>query len=121
LTAVQGLSVFAKQIEGRFDIMKTKSLTDKSGEVRELTREDMKRFRPTAEVLSKELLAVMPKRKPGQRGAQKMPTKEPVTVRYSRDVLEYFRSTGPGWQARLDAALKDWIAQHGQGTERKEM
>jgi uncharacterized protein (DUF4415 family) len=50
-----------------------------------------------------------------------MPTKEPVTVRYSRDVLEYFRSTGPGWQARIDAALKEWIAQHGQGSKRKEM
>jgi hypothetical protein len=32
--------------------------------------------------------------------------------------LEYFRSTGPGWQARIDAALKEWIAQHGQGRER---
>jgi uncharacterized protein (DUF4415 family) len=70
-------------------------LTDKSGEVRELTREDMKRFRPAAEVLPQELLAVLPKRKRGQRGAQKRPTKEPVTIRYSRDVLEYFRTTGP--------------------------
>jgi len=46
-----------------------------------------------------------------------MPTKEPVTVRYSRDVLEYFRSTGPGWQARIDAVLKEWVAQHCQGHE----
>jgi uncharacterized protein (DUF4415 family) len=46
-----------------------------------------------------------------------MPTKEPVTVRYSRDVLEYFRSTGPGWQTRIDAALKEWVAQHGQNSE----
>jgi uncharacterized protein (DUF4415 family) len=38
-----------------------------------------------------------------------MPTKEPVTVRYSRDVLEYFRSTGPGWQTRIDAALKSGL------------
>ena len=44
--------------------MKMKPLTDKSGEVRELTREDMKRFRPAAEVLPQELLAVLPKRKP---------------------------------------------------------
>jgi len=57
-----------------------KPLTDKSGEVRELSREDMKHFRPAAEVLPQELLAVLPKRKPGQRGAQKMPTKEPVIV-----------------------------------------
>jgi len=95
-----------------------KPLTDKSGEVRELTREDMKSFRPAAEVLPQELLAVLPKRKPGQRGAQKMPTKEPVTVRYSRDVLEYFRSTGPGWQTRIDSALKEWVSQQGQGSVR---
>jgi hypothetical protein len=38
--------------------MKMKPLTDKSGEVRELTREDMKLFRPAAEVLPQDLLAV---------------------------------------------------------------
>ena len=103
--------------------MKKKPLTDEAGEVRELTGEDMARFRPAAEVLPEELVAVLPKRKPGQRGAQKKPTKEPVTIRYSRDVLEYFRATGPGWQARLDAALKERIAQqvaqHGQGGARR--
>jgi uncharacterized protein (DUF4415 family) len=110
---------FEKAVDfGRFDIMRMKSLTDKSGEVRELTKGDMKRFRPAAEVLPQELLAVLPKRKPGQRGAQKRPTKEPVTVRYSRDVLEYFRTTGPGWQARIDAALKEWVALHRQSSER---
>jgi uncharacterized protein (DUF4415 family) len=98
--------------------MKMKPLTDKSGEVRELTREDMKHFRPAVEVLPQELLAVLPKRKPGQRGAQKRPTKEPVTIRYSRDVLEYFRTTGPGWQARIDVALKEWVAQHRQSGAR---
>ena len=98
--------------------MKMKPLTDKSGEVRELTKEDVKRFRPASEVLPQELLAVLPKRKPGQRGAQKRPTKEPVTVRYSRDVLDYFRTTGPGWQARINAALKEWVAQNRQNSER---
>jgi len=47
-----------------------------------------------------------------------MPTKEPVTVRYSRDVLEYFRSTGPGWQTRIDTVLKEWVAQQGHGSTR---
>jgi uncharacterized protein (DUF4415 family) len=63
-------------------------------------------------------LAALPKRKPGQRGAQKKPTKEPVTVRYSRDALEYFRTTGPGWQTRIDDALKEWVAQDRQNRER---
>jgi len=26
------------------------------------------------------------------------------------DVLAYFRATGPGWQARMDQALREYIA-----------
>ena len=37
-------------------------LTDKDGEVRELTRDDLKKFKPAKDVLPKELLAVLPKR-----------------------------------------------------------
>lgn len=32
------------------------------------------------------------------------------SIRFSPDVLEYFQSTGKGWQTRIDAALKEWIA-----------
>jgi uncharacterized protein (DUF4415 family) len=35
-----------------------------------------------------------------------------LSVRYSPEVVEYFRATGEGWQARMDAALKDWIKAH---------
>ncbi|MBZ4194225.1 MAG: BrnA antitoxin family protein, partial [Candidatus Contendobacter sp.] len=27
------------------------------------------------------------------------------------EVVTWFRATGKGWQTRLDAALKEWIAQ----------
>jgi uncharacterized protein (DUF4415 family) len=37
------------------------------------------------------------------RGPQKTPTKQQVTLRLSRDVVETYRSTGKGWQARIDA------------------
>ena len=46
------------------------------------------------------------KRKPGERGPQKAPTKQQVTLRLDRDVVERFRSTGPGWQSRINDALK---------------
>jgi uncharacterized protein (DUF4415 family) len=42
----------------------------------------------------------------GQRGPQKAPTKQLVSLRLDRDVLEHFRATGPGWQARINAALR---------------
>lgn len=41
-----------------------------------------------------------------------MVTKVLVSVRYSPEVLDYFRSTGAGWQARMDGVLKDYVAQH---------
>lgn len=47
-----------------------------------------------------------------RRGAQKQATKVSTTIRLSREVLDHFRSTGSGWQARIDIALKNWIADH---------
>ncbi len=39
-------------------------------------------------------------------------TKERVTMRLSRDVVARFRAAGPGWQTRIDAALKEWLETH---------
>jgi uncharacterized protein (DUF4415 family) len=39
-------------------------------------------------------------------------TKERITIRLSRDVVEQFRASGDGWQTRVDAALKDWLKNH---------
>ncbi len=39
-------------------------------------------------------------------------TKERITIRLSPDVLGAFRSTGQGWQTRVDAALRDWLKTH---------
>lgn len=41
----------------------------------------------------------------GKRGPQKMPTKKLVSLRLSPEVVEHFRSTGPGWQTRIDETL----------------
>ena len=32
--------------------------------------------------------------------------KEQVTLRIDRDVLDYFQAGGPGWQERINAALR---------------
>lgn len=39
-------------------------------------------------------------------------TKERITIRLSRDVVERFRASGDGWQTRVDTALKDWLKTH---------
>lgn len=41
-----------------------------------------------------------------------LPTKKSTTIRYSPEVIEAFKSTGTGWQTRMDAALKDWLRKH---------
>lgn len=38
--------------------------------------------------------------------------KTQTTVRISKEVLAFFRATGPGWQTRMDEALKQFVASH---------
>ena len=38
-----------------------------------------------------------------------------LSVRYSPEVVEYFRATGSGWQTRMDDALKEWLKEHAAG------
>lgn len=81
---------------------KRKPLTDAEGEIRELTAEDFKRFKSLDHF--PELAKLVRGR--GQRGPQKAPTKQQVTLRLDRDVIERFRSTGRGWQGRVNEALR---------------
>ena len=81
-------------------------LTDAEGEVRELTRADIRAMRPIEEVLPPELVEVIRNRRRGERGPQKAPTKKQVTLRLDKDVVERFRATGPGWQVRINDALR---------------
>lgn len=41
-----------------------------------------------------------------RRGTQKAPTKEHLSLRLDRDVLDAWRATGAGWQARINDALR---------------
>jgi uncharacterized protein (DUF4415 family) len=86
-----------------------KPLTNEEGEVRELTTEDLKHFRPAAEILTSSLRAKLATRK---RGPQKAPIKDRITIRLSKEVVEQFRATGDGWQVRVDTALRDWLKDH---------
>ena len=40
------------------------------------------------------------------RGPQKTPTKQQVTLRLDRDLVERFRAGGPGWQTRINETLR---------------
>lgn len=89
-------------------------MIDAEGEVRELTAEDLKQFRPAAEVLPPELLKGLAtlKKQRGERGPQKAPVKVSTTIRLDPDVLETLRASGKGWQTRVNDILRDWIREH---------
>lgn len=86
---------------------KTLALTNKDGEVRELTGEDLHSFKSAKDVLPTSLL-----KKLGVRGVQKAPKKIVTTIRLSPDVLEKFKATGDGWQTRIDTSLRQFISEH---------
>ena len=64
---------------------------------------------PDAQPLTpKQLAAMVPMR--ALRGRPKSANaKQLVSVRYSPEVLEYFKSTGEGWQSRMDRVLCEYV------------
>ena len=78
----------------------------------EWTGEEMRAARPLLEVLPNEVVEAI-RRYRGQRGPQKAPTKEMVSLRVDRDVVAAYRATGPGWQARANEALRAYASKTG--------
>ncbi|OGT54193.1 MAG: hypothetical protein A3F43_01715 [Gammaproteobacteria bacterium RIFCSPHIGHO2_12_FULL_42_10] len=92
--------------------MPKKSLTNKSGQVKELTSSVIRAMKPASEVLPKKLLDVLPKRKRGERGPQKREKKIQITQRYKPEIVRYFKATGEGWQTRIEQVLEMFIDKH---------
>lgn len=38
-----------------------------------------------------------------------------VSIRYSPEVVAYFKSTGEGWQSLMDSVLRQYVARHSRG------
>jgi uncharacterized protein (DUF4415 family) len=67
---------------------------------------------PDAQPLTpKQLKSMVPMRT--LRGRPKSDNKKLLlSVRYSPEVVAYFKSTGEGWQSRMDEALREYVEQH---------
>lgn len=67
---------------------------------------------PDAKPLTpKQLQAMVPLK--ALRGRPKSANKKLlVSVRYSQEVVAYFKSTGEGWQSRMDGVLQQYVARH---------
>jgi uncharacterized protein (DUF4415 family) len=67
-----------------------------------LTPEEIKTLRPAREWFAEHGIPM-----PVPRGRPKaIETKEPVTIRMSKSVLDYFKADGPGWQTRINEVLE---------------
>ncbi len=74
----------------------------------EWAAEDFARARPAAEILPPEVLAAFGKGKRGRPvGWTKPNAKKAITLRLDPDVIEGWRQSGPGWQSRMNAALRE--------------
>ncbi|OFW09886.1 MAG: hypothetical protein A3H96_01645 [Acidobacteria bacterium RIFCSPLOWO2_02_FULL_67_36] len=78
----------------------------------EWTGEDFRRARPAVETLPTEAVEAI-RRYRGQRGPQKRPTKELVSLRVDREIVEAYRATGPGWQTKANDALRAYVTKGG--------
>jgi uncharacterized protein (DUF4415 family) len=67
---------------------------------------------PDAQPLTpRQLKAMVPM--PALRGRPKSENKKLlVSVRYSPEVVAYFKATGEGWQSRMDGVLRQYVASH---------
>ena len=67
------------------------------------------RLDPDARPLTpKQLKAMVPLR--ALRGRPKLENKKLlVSVRYTPEVVEYFKATGAGWQSRMDGVLRSYV------------
>ena len=67
---------------------------------------------PDAQPLTEaQLAAMVPLR--SLRGRPKAETKKLLlSVRYSPEVVAFFKATGEGWQSRMDKVLKEYVARH---------
>jgi uncharacterized protein (DUF4415 family) len=67
---------------------------------------------PDAQPLTDEqLTAMVPLR--SLRGRPKLESKKLLlSVRYSPEVVAFFKATGEGWQSRMDGVLKDYVVRH---------
>lgn len=72
----------------------------------EWTDEDFAKAKPASQVHPAHVMAALVKRKPGRPAGSLSSTKEQVTLRIDADVLAKFRATGPGWQTRVNDALR---------------
>jgi len=82
----------------------TRADMDEVSDSPEITAEEIAKAKPFSEVFPE--LAESAKR---VRGKQKAPTKQLVSLRLDREVIDAFKSKGAGWQSLINETLKNAV------------
>lgn len=79
----------------------------------EWTAKQIARSRPASEGLPKIFGAQVAQEMLKPRSCPRaMHLKERINICLSHDLVTHFKSSGDGWQTRINAALKDWVRTH---------
>ena len=68
----------------------------------EATAEQLAQARPFTETFPQLAASIRKTRGPAR-------TKAPVSIRLDLDLVEELRASGPGWQGRVNNALREWL------------
>ena len=83
--------------------MAKKSLTNREGEVRELTRDDIAAMKPFKEAFPD----IHESWKRGRGRPPKAQPKERLTLRLDADIVAWLRQQGAGYQTRINTILRE--------------
>lgn len=72
----------------------------------ELTADEIASLRPARDALPADFFTAIEQQRRSRGRPPSSSPKKQVTLRLDSDVVERFRASGPGWQSRINAALR---------------
>lgn len=73
---------------------------------RPMTDEELARLRPAKDVLPPSFFEAVEKARRARGRPHQDKTKDRITIRMDHDLVEHYKSTGKGWQSRMNADLR---------------
>ena len=75
----------------------------------EWTEEDFARAKPASEVHGEDVAVMLVRKRGRPAGSTKPDSKRQIALRVDADVLAGYKAGGPGWQTRMNEALREGL------------